>query len=179
VHVQRLACATALLAASLTFAIAASAGTAHTSAAAQRFTFSEADTSIGSGHKPVVVRVTAVGPISGRGTGVIRTIPAGGRVDHVTLRLPRGSVYVVATDSFAAVHPDLRACKASLVGRGTFRIAGGSGAFHGATGKGTYRRRGTLVGARGADGACLGQKAKPKASYVTISMTGTAVAGGA
>jgi hypothetical protein len=171
--------ATALLALAVVSVAAGATGAATASSAAQRFTLSEASTSIGSGHKPVVVHVVAAGPIAGRGSGVIRTIPAGGKVDHITLRLATGSVDLVATDRFAAVQPDLAACKAKLVGRGTFTITGGSGAFRGASGKGTYSRSGTLVGARSASGACLGHSAKPRASYVTLKMSGTAALGGA
>jgi hypothetical protein len=167
----------ALLALVLCIAGAFGVAIATASPAAQRFTLSEADSSIGTGHKPILLRVSASGPISGNGTGVLRTIPAGGNVDHVTVRLAKGSVYLVATDTRAVVHPDLRACKAKLVGRGTFTITGGTGAFRGASGKGTYNRTGTLIGARSASGACLGHKAMPKASYATVTMTGTATVG--
>jgi hypothetical protein len=150
-------------------------GAAH--AAPQRFTISEADGSIAASHpQPVGVHVRAVGPIAGKGTGVIRTIPAGGKVDRVLLTLPNGTVSLKATDTFAAVHPNYAACRAALVGRGTFSIIAGTGAFAGATGKGTYVRSGTLIGRRSSSGACL-PKATPKASYVTIQLTGTATLG--
>ena len=165
------------LALALCLATGFAAALASASPTAQRFTLREADSSIGAVHKPIVVQVSASGPISGSGTGILRTIPAGGNVDHVTVRFAKGSVYLVATDTKAVVHPDLRACKAKLVGRGTFTITGGTGAFRGASGKGTYDRTGVLIGARSASGVCLGQKAKPKASYATVTMIGTASVG--
>jgi hypothetical protein len=157
-------------------ALAASAfGAAH--AAPQRFTISESDSSIAKNHpQPVAVHVRAVGPIAGKGTGVIRTIPAGGKVDHVVLRFPNGTVTLEATDTFAAVHPNYAACKAALVGRGTFSIMSGTGAFAGASGQGTYVRSGTLIGRRSSSGACL-PRATPKASYVTLKLTGNASLG--
>ena len=146
-------------------------------AAPQRFTISEADNSIAPNHaQPVSVHVRAVGPIAGEGSGVIRTIPAGGKVDRVVLTLPKGTVSLKATDTFAAVHPNYAACKAALVGRGTFSIISGTGAFAGATGNGTYVRSGTLLGRRSSTGTCL-PKATPTASFVTIQLTGTSTLG--
>ena len=81
--------------------------------------------------------------------------------------------WIVATDTFSAVHPDYKACKGNLVGRGVFTITGGTGAYAGVSGKGTYTRKGVLIGARDASGACL-PKHKPKASYVTVKFTGSA-----
>jgi hypothetical protein len=46
-------------------------------------------------------------------------------------------------------------------------------------GHGTYQRRGILIGARSAHGSCLGRKAAPTASSITVVMTGTAALGSA
>jgi hypothetical protein len=160
------------LVAAVVVAVAATAGSS--APRPQTITLSESDSAITAATPPSVgVHVVAAGPISGAGSGQIRTIPKGGKTDHITLHLPKGTVSLVATDTFSAVHPNYAACKANLVGRGVFTISGGTGAFKGVTGKGTYGRKGVLVGARSAAGACL-PKAKPKASYVTVTLKGSA-----
>jgi hypothetical protein len=67
-----------------------------------------------------------------------------------------------------------RAFTARLVGAGTFTITGGSGAFAGVRGDGTCDRRGGMIGAHNANGTCLGRKTEPKASHVTVVLTGKA-----
>ena len=61
-----------------------------------------------------------------------------------------------------------------MVGRGTFKITGGSGAFRGATGEGTFSRQSTLIGDRLPSGACPGKNTPPKAVYTTSTFIGKA-----
>jgi hypothetical protein len=143
-------------------------------ASTQRFTLT-AKTMHG---KDSPTRVTAAGPINGVGIVQIKS-SKDTRIDHMTLQLANGTVSLVATEKSYEVHPNLRKCLAKTVGRGVFTIDGGTKAFHGASGKGTYERSGILIGARSASGACLGRHAQPAASSVTVVMTGTAALGSA
>jgi hypothetical protein len=70
------------------------------------------------------------------------------------------------------VHPDVARCRAIAHGRGTFRITGGTRAYRGARGRGSYRRRSVITGARGPGGACLGQSAPAAATATRVRMTG-------
>lgn len=119
------------------------------------------------------LRVIAAGPIHGTGTVQLKS-SQDKRVDHMTLHLPNGTVYLVAAEKSFAVHPNLRKCIATSTGQGTFTIDGGTNDFQGVHGHGTYQRHGILIGARNANGTCLGRKAPPKATSSTIVMTGTA-----
>lgn len=171
--IRRGATTTALVAVAAIAATAAIAG----APATQHFILTNSER-VGSGAPSAVVfHVRAAGPIAGKGSGSLRTFPAGGRVDQLTLRFATGTVAIVATDTRSVVRPDMAACKARLSGAGTYRITGGTGSFRGASGTGTYDRTGVLIGARTAAGTCLGQSAKPRASYVTVTMTGTAALG--
>lgn len=153
--------------------------TASASAAkTQTFTLTNVDPSVTDSTASVALHVHASGPISGTGSAQLRTIPKGGKTDHIAVRLAKGTVQLVATDTFAAVHPNYAKCRANLVGRGVFTIAGGTGAYKGASGKGTYSRSGVMVGARSAAGACLQNRA-PRATYVTLKLTGTSSLPGA
>ena len=147
---------------------------AHPATSTQRFTLT-AKTVQG---KDSPTRVTATGPIRGAGGVQIKSSPDT-RVDHMTLKLAKGAVFLTATEKSFAVHPNLRKCIATTVGLGIFTIDGGTNAFKGARGHGTYQRSGILIGARRANGACLGRKAPPTATSITVVMTGTAALGSA
>jgi hypothetical protein len=163
-----------VVAMALCAAAAATVASANPAASTQRFTLT-AKTVHG---KDGPTRVTAAGPIRGVGSVQVKSSPDN-RIDHMTLQLARGTVLVVATEKSFAVHPDLRKCIATTVGHGIFTIDGGTDAFRGARGHGTYQRRGILIGARNAQGSCLGRKAPPAASSITEVMTGTAALGSA
>jgi hypothetical protein len=153
-------------------AAAATVASANPAASAQRFTLT---TNTVHG-KDSPVRVIASGPIGGVGTVRLKS-SRDNRVDHMTLQLPNGTVVLVATEKSFAVHPDPRKCIATSIGRGTFTIDGGTNAFRGARGHGTYQRRGVLIGARNRKGACLGRKAPLAGTSTTVAMTGTAALG--
>jgi len=94
------------------------------------------------------------------------------RIDHMTLRLAKGDVFLVAVEKAYAVHSDPAKCRATALGRGTFTITGGTRSFAGARGAGTYIRNGVLYGTRTAEGACLGQKGPIAKSSVRVTMAG-------
>jgi hypothetical protein len=155
-------------------AAAATVAYAKPAASTQRFTLT-AKTMHG---KDSPTRVTAAGPIHGVGTVQIKS-SKDTRIDHMTLQLASGTVSLVATEKSYEVHPNLRKCLATTVGHGIFTIDGGTKAFHGASGQGTYKRSGILIGARSASGTCLAKHAPPAASSVTVVMTGKAALGSA
>jgi hypothetical protein len=119
------------------------------------------------------IRLVAAGPSQGLGTVQLKS-SRDNRVDHMTLQLKNGTVFLVATEKSFVVHPNLRTCIAISSGQGTFTINGGTSAFHGASGHGTYVRHATLIGGRGPSGACLGRTAPLKATILTVVLTGTA-----
>jgi hypothetical protein len=148
--------------------VAASAsGASGTKKGVEHFTFT--DKTIGQ--KPGPVRVVATGPIHGAGTVQLKS-SANNRVDHDTLRLARGSIHLVATEKSFAVHPNLPKCTATTIGHGVFTVTGGTGAFRGVRGHGTYHRRTILTGARDASGKCLGNSAPPSAVKDNVVLTG-------
>ena len=150
-------------------AAAATVAYASPAASTQRFTLT-AKTVDG---KDSPTRVTAAGPIHGVGTVQIKS-SKDTRVDHMTLQLADGTVRLVAIETSYAVHPNLRKCLATTVGHGIFTIEGGTNAFRGASGHGTYERSGVLIGARSANGTCLARKAQPTSTSTTVVMTGKA-----
>jgi hypothetical protein len=157
-----------------TTAAAATVASANPAASTQRFTLTTRTVH----GKDSPIRVIGAGPIGGVGTVQLRSSPDN-RVDHMTLHLANGTVFVVATEKSFAVHPDLRKCIATTIGHGTFTIDGGTNAFRGARGHGTYLRRGVLIGARSKKGTCLGRKAPPAGTSTTVAMTGTVALGSA
>ncbi len=141
-------------------------------AAKEQFTI----TSVSTGSKDGPTRVAASGPIEGRGAVVVHS-SENNRVDHMTLHLAKGDVYLVAVEKTFAVHPDHAKCLATALGHGTFTITGGTRSFAGAHGSGTYIRHGVLYGARTPAGACLGRKAPIAKTTVRVIMTGAASLG--
>ena len=140
--------------------------------AKQQFTITTAST--GNHGGPTLV--AAEGPIEGQGTVLVRS-SKDNRVDHMTLRLAKGQVFLVAVEKTYAVHPDPAKCLATAAGHGTFTITGGAGNYTGAHGRGTYVRHGVLYGARNAAGACLGRNAPIAKTTTTVHMTGAVSVG--
>jgi hypothetical protein len=147
---------------------AAASGASGAKSLAQRFTLSS--TTIRGVDKPI--HVVATGPISGHGT--VSAPKQASRHDHLTLHFAKGTVILDVRETSLAVHPDLSACTAKVVARGTFRITGGSGSFHGATGAGTFNRQSTMIGERSPSGACASRNTPPKAVYTTSTLVGKA-----
>lgn len=149
-------------------AAAAVSSAAGASTMKQQFTI----TSTTAAGKNSPTRVLADGAIKGRGTVDVKS-SHDSRIDHMTLHLGKGTVFLVAVEKSYAVHPEPAKCLATALGRGTFKVTGGTGNFRGAHGSGTYLRHGVLYGARNAAGACLGRSAPIAKTTGRVNMTGT------
>lgn len=147
------------------------AATVTAAGSSQQFVFT-GQTIHGHGGK---MTVTASGPISGAGVGFGVHLRDGS--DRTTIRLAKGTVVIHSRQTSVSAKPDLRTCTAEIVERGVFQVTGGTAAYAGAAGKGTFVRRSHLVGARNASGVCLGRKAIPAAVYDHIRLTGTTTLG--
>jgi hypothetical protein len=170
IHVRRPAAYLALaLAASVVVGTAAASGAANAKPLPQRFTLFSANVR----GKDVPMAVEAAGQINGIGTETQtdKDTP-GGQTNYATLHFARGTLRLLAPEQFDW-KANLRTCTATASGGGTFTIEGGTGAYRGATGKGTFTAHGILIGARGKSGACLGESAPPAANYVTVTAVGT------
>ena len=119
--------------------------------------------------------VVAAGPIHGKGT--IADTPIRQTKHGVVLKsvitMPNGTVTLKANEKYA-VSMNQRSCTAKNVGKGTWRIVSGTGAYGHAAGRGTFVRRTFIVGVFDRDGRCLGQSAVPAAETGTLVITGTA-----
>ena len=82
--------------------------------------------------------------------------------DLITFRFQGGTITIKGHEQTTKMIPNLRACTATGIGRGSFTVAAGTGAYAGATGSGSYVRHTFIVGARSGNGACLAQKAQPR-----------------
>jgi hypothetical protein len=171
VRIHRAAAAVVLAAASL-LAAAAASGASTAKALPQHITLFSA--SVRGKDAPIVVQ--AVGPISGLGTETqTEKNTANGQINYATLHFATGTVRFIAPEKFAG-KPDFRGCPATSAGDGTFTITGGTGAYRGVSGKGTFTSNGVMIGARDAHGKCLA-KAQPTINYVTVTLVGTAATG--
>lgn len=93
--------------------------------------------------------VVASGPISGVG----KDVSIGGGDTHAFV-FPQGRVFTVATFTSETPTDDPLTCVQTDVFGGTFLITGGTGAFAGATGSGTFTGDGTIVTSRRHNGGC-------------------------
>lgn len=106
------------------------------------------------------VRVVAIGAV--HATGTFTGKDTNSSRDLITLHFPKGTITLAGHELKTSMIPNLHACRANGTGRGTFTLTGGTGAYTGITGSGTYLRHTTIIGARDKNGTCLGQKAQPK-----------------
>jgi hypothetical protein len=118
------------------------------------------------------VRVVAVGAVHATGTFSAKENNGSSR-DLITLHFAKGTITLAGHELKTSMVPNLRACTAKGTGRGTFTITGGTGAYTGITGRGTYLRHTSIVGARDKNGTCLGQKAQPKLVRYKATAVGT------
>lgn len=159
----------AILALTGTAILVAAATSAHgATPLTQRFTLS--GVTVHGADRPV--HIVATGPISGNGT--VSGAQRARRHDHLVLRLTRGTVTIDVNETSVAAHPNYHTCTAQMIGRGTFTITSGSGSFKGATGTGAFSRHSTMIGSRGANGACASKNTPPKAVYTTATFLGKA-----
>jgi hypothetical protein len=170
IHLRRPAAFLALaIAAPIILGTAAVSSAAKAKPLPQRFTLFSANVR----GKDVPMAVEAAGQINGIGTETQtdKDTP-GGQTNHATLHFAGGTLRLVAPEQFDW-KANLRTCSATASGGGTFTIEGGTGAYRGATGKGTFTAHGVLIGARSKSGTCLGENAPPAANYVTVTAVGT------
>jgi hypothetical protein len=129
---------------------------------------------IGKSDKPV--HVVAKGPIHGIGFETQTEKQVGKKqVNYTTLHFDRGSVRLVAPERFDW-KMDQKQCLGHANGGGTYTIVGGTGAYAGATGKGTFKTVGIAFAQRSPTGACRGLKTpiSEMVFYVKLTATGTA-----
>lgn len=143
----------------------------HAAATSQRFVMSYA--TVDGQDRPN--EVVAAGSI--HGTGTITDTPLRETRNGVVLKsvisLPDGTVTLKANETYV-VSMNQRSCTATNVGKGTWTIVAGTGAYEDAAGRGTFVRRTFIVGVFDSDGRCLGQAAVPAAETGTLVITGSA-----
>lgn len=150
--------------------LAAGASSASPKQLPERFTIYSANVA----NKDMPELMQATGPISGIGTAKPNDDAPGNTVP-ITVTLAKGKVFMAARGANFQWKPNLKTCTATAVNRGTYTISGGTGAYRGATGGGTFHEHGAAIGARGRDGACL---QKFKLNYVVATLHGKASVGG-
>ncbi|MDX6441016.1 MAG: hypothetical protein QOE43_745 [Gaiellaceae bacterium] len=152
---------------------AGAAAAAPSSSGAQRITATFL--TIGRSDKPT--HVIATGPISGSGEATqTEKQTKAGQVNFVTLHLDKGTVHIVAKEPRFGWKLNARTCTGSAYGGGTFTITGGTGAYKGANGNGTFSTSGTALAQRSTKGECRGDHT-PQADtvfFIEITMKGIA-----
>jgi hypothetical protein len=151
---------------------AAAAGTADATPATETWVM-PSQTIHGSDHP---IRISASGPI--QGAGVLTQdfeMTDDGPVVHAVWHFRDGDVLADATEDYA-LDFDPVSCTGKATATGSWTITGGTGAYAGATGQGTFSGSGSLVGERDDRGGCLGPDsgADPRISVSTLRGTGVA-----
>jgi hypothetical protein len=142
--------------------LAATGGAASTRRTTQQFVVYSANID----NKDAPLLVQAAGPI--KAIGFARSSDdARGTTVPLTFSFPKGKIFLKAVDAFNW-NPDLATCTATEHSAGPYTITGGTGAYHGIRGHGTFIEHGAAVGARDTSGHCL---QKFKLNYVLATMT--------
>lgn len=116
--------------------------------------------------------LVANGLVNGRGTD--ETIeqhphPDGSETDVELLTLPGGTITIQDTDPADAFHFDPPSCTALIsTNAGVFTVVGGTGAYAGASGSGTFSARGVVVFDRIAGGC----SEEPRSFVAVVTATG-------
>jgi hypothetical protein len=97
---------------------------------------------------------------------------APGAVGHATFHFGGGNLIATFTENNFQIHFNPVACSAAPTSQGKLIIVSGTGVYLGAKGSLNFTTVGYIVGARGADGVCLGDKAKSKSDAVLIKAVG-------
>jgi hypothetical protein len=152
-------------AATLALLVAVFVAAAHaTTSASQRFTLYSGN--VASRDTPLVVEgtgaISGIGSATAKDDGPRTTVP-------LTLTFPKGKLFLVSHDPFRWI-PNLSTCTATESSRGTYAITGGTAAYRGARGSGTFVEHGVGIGVRDARGAC---QQKFRVNYVVAKLTGT------
>ena len=104
---------------------------------------------------PPARRLTAMGPIEGRGIDLLISQGPGPEPNTFEsagqMVFPEGTLFLAYTGTFE-FRFNARACRATTTVSGSWVITGGTGAYTGATGQGTFEGRNILTGERTPDG---------------------------
>ena len=133
-------------------------------------------TSLSRGGHDLPSLVSATGPIRGVGTETQTYVDTpDGEAVQFTWHFRTGTVTGVAVEDYDLSFDPI-SCTAKATGTGTWTITGGTGAYAGATGSGTFVEHGNLVGARDRNGVCQGPDSgvTPKLSASNLHGTGNA-----
>jgi hypothetical protein len=121
-------------------------------------------------------RVVALGPIHGSGLETqVEQDTETGAIVHSIWHFAHGTVTSDAVENYS-LDFDPTTCTARAIGTGTWTITGGTGAYAGARGHGTFTDRGVLVGARDGHGQCQGPDSNvpPRITVSILFGAGTA-----
>ena len=104
---------------------------------------------------PPARKLTAVGPIEGRGIDLLISQGPGPEPNTFEsagqMVFPEGTLFLAYTGTFE-FRFNAHACRATTTVSGDWVITGGTGAYTGATGQGTFKGRNILTGERTPDG---------------------------
>jgi hypothetical protein len=97
---------------------------------------------------------------------------APGAIGHAILHFPGGNLIGTFTVNNPQLNFNPIACSAAPTSQGKITVTGGTGIYLGAKGSLIVTTTGYVIGARGADGACLAEKAPPKSDATLLNAIG-------
>lgn len=95
--------------------------------------------------------------------------PDGSETDTDLITLPGGTITILDTDPPDIAQFNPASCTATLSGGGPWTVIGGTGAYAGATGAGTFTARGVIVFPHTADGC----GDTPRSFFAVVTLNGT------
>ncbi|HET7044937.1 MAG TPA: hypothetical protein VFI37_08825 [Gaiellaceae bacterium] len=120
------------------------------------------------GNKDMPMLISATGAIHAIGSAASNDDVKGSTVPLV-FTFPKGKIYATVRVTFNWV-PDLATCTATRHGTRPFTITGGTGIYHGITGRGHYLESGAAIGVHATNGDC---EQRFKLNYVVARLSGT------